>query len=103
MLQAIRNNPDNAQFYLEYFKYELKFYEKIKMRIQILNGDNEKKLDFIEDEEEKMDVAEGSDNDKDVENANAEVEAKMLEDGKLSGSARLVEIVFENIVEQFGD
>ena len=50
MLQAIRNNPKNAQFYVEYFKFEIKVYEKVKLRIQILNGDMEKKLDFAEDD-----------------------------------------------------
>ncbi len=51
-MQAIRNNPESPSFYLEYFKYEVKFYEKIKTRIQILNGDQEKKIDFIMDEED---------------------------------------------------
>ena len=47
MMQAVRNNPNTASFYIEYFRFEVKFYEKIKTRIMILNGDTEKKLDFI--------------------------------------------------------
>jgi hypothetical protein len=38
MLQAIRNNSDNAAFYVEYFRFEVRFFEKVKQRIQILNG-----------------------------------------------------------------
>ena len=54
MLQAIRNNPESPNFYVEYFKFEIKFMEKIKMRSAILSGKEEKKIDFImEDEEEK--------------------------------------------------
>lgn len=48
MLQAIRNNEDDAKFYVEYFRYELRFLEKVRQRSQILNGSNEKKLDFID-------------------------------------------------------
>lgn len=33
MLQAIRSNPESPSFYLEYFKYEVRFFEKIKTRI----------------------------------------------------------------------
>ncbi|CDW85134.1 u3 small nucleolar rna-associated protein 6 [Stylonychia lemnae] len=98
MLQAIRNNPDNANFYVEYFKYEIKFFEKIKQRIQILNSggeQEEKKIDFIMDEEDEVQSQHS--------NKNEEIENIDLEDGKLSGSANLVEIVFDNILEQFGD
>eukprot|EP00347_Sterkiella_histriomuscorum_P012065 403370024 len=110
MLQAIRNNPNSAQFYVEYFKYELKFYEKIQQRIQILNGgdeekqklEDEKKIDFIMDEEDEevkseLSINQGNDIEKDLD---AE---KAREDGKHSGSSRLVEIVFDNINEQFGE
>ena len=57
MLQAIRNNPENPNFYVEYFKYEIKFFEKIKQRIDILNcgiEKEEKKIDFIMDEEDEQ-------------------------------------------------
>jgi hypothetical protein len=30
MLQAIRNNDSNAKFYTEYFRYELRFLEKVR-------------------------------------------------------------------------
>jgi len=38
MLQAIINNSDNPAFYVEYFRFEVRFFEKVKQRIQILNG-----------------------------------------------------------------
>ena len=49
MLQAIRNNPDNANFYVEYFRFEVRFFEKVKERILILNGATDKKIDFIDE------------------------------------------------------
>ncbi len=53
MLQAIRNNTKNPSFYLEYFRFEVRFFEKVKQRILILNGDasNDKPINFIDDEE----------------------------------------------------
>jgi hypothetical protein len=33
MLQAIRNNPLNPEYYLEYFRFEVRFFEKVKQRI----------------------------------------------------------------------
>lgn len=30
MLQAIRNNSDNPAFYVEYFRFEVRFFEKVK-------------------------------------------------------------------------
>ena len=52
MLQAIRNNPLNPSYYVEYFRFEVTFFEKVKERINILNGDQDKKIDFIVEEEE---------------------------------------------------
>lgn len=85
MLQAIRNNTKNPSFYLEYFRFEVSFFEKVKQRILILNGDasNDKPIDFIDDEEM------------------GETE-KQVDDGRLSASTNFIEIVFENIKEQFG-
>ena len=84
MLQAVRNNPESPQFYVEYFRFEVKFYEKIKTRIMILNGETDKKIEFIEDEEEKLE------------------EEPKPEEGRFSDSTKLVEIVFENITELYG-
>lgn len=84
MLQAIRNNSQNASFYIEYFRFEVKFFEKVKQRIMILNGDQDKKIDFITEQED------GAENEE-VDNS-----------GRLSGSTKLIEIVFENIKELFG-
>ena len=63
---------------MEYFKFEVRFFEKVTQRIQILNGDQDKKIDFIDHEEE-------------------EEEGGVKESGRLSGSTKLIEIVFENI------
>jgi U3 small nucleolar RNA-associated protein 6 len=52
MLQAIRNNPENPSFFVEYFRFEVRFFEKVKQRIMILNGDDDKKVDFITEEED---------------------------------------------------
>lgn len=79
MLQAIRANPGSATFLLEYLRFEVRFLEKVHERIQILNGGKEAKLDFIDDEQEEV-----------------------VDEGRLNGSSRLVEIVFENLREQFG-
>lgn len=76
MLQAIRNNEVNPDFYVEYFKYETKFLEKVRQRREILNGEDEKKLDFVEHD------------------ADMEVEEEKVEEGRFSGSSKLVEIVF---------
>lgn len=85
MLQAIRNNSQNPSFYLEYFRFEVRFFEKVKQRILILNGDGskDKPIDFIDDEE--MDH-----------------EEKKVDDGRLSASTNFIEIVFDNIKEQYG-
>lgn len=84
MLQAIRNNPHNPSFYLEYFRFEVRFFEKVKQRIQILNGDSskDKAIDFIDEDDEVMNQ-----------------EEKPVEDGRLSASTNFIEIVFENIKE----
>jgi hypothetical protein len=50
MLQAIRNNPQNSSFYIEYFRFEVRFFEKVKQRIIILNGSNDKAIDFIDED-----------------------------------------------------
>lgn len=76
ILQSIRANPNNAAFYVEYFRFEIKFFEKVKMRLEILNGDK-KKLDFVEDQNESM-------------------------EGRIQASPKLAEIVFDSIVELFG-
>lgn len=76
MLQAIRNNEVNPDFYVEYFKYETKFLEKVRQRREILNGEDEKKLDFVDPD------------------ADMEVEEEKVEEGRFSGSSKLVEIVF---------
>lgn len=81
MLQAIRINDTNLQVYVEFFKYEVKFFEKMKQRRMILNGDSEKKIDFIENEEdEKMEV---------------------IEEAKISDQPKLVQIVFDNLKDKF--
>ena len=84
MLQAIRNNSLNPAFYLEYFRFEVRFFEKVKQRIQILNGDGskDKAIDFINEDYEEM---------KDQSSANA------LDDGRLTASSKFIEIVFDNI------
>jgi hypothetical protein len=42
-----------VKFYIEYFRFEVKFYEKIMERKEILNGGKEeKKIDFIDEDEE---------------------------------------------------
>lgn len=86
MLQAIRNNPSNSSFLVEYYRFEVRFFEKVKERIMILNGGGtgeDRKIDFIMDEA-------------DPENFDAAAE------GRLTSSTKLIEIAFENIVEQFG-
>lgn len=87
MLQAIRNNIQNPSFYLEYFRFEVRFFEKVKQRILILNGDasNDKPIDFIDEDDEEMKENE-----------------KQVDDGRLSASNNFIEIVFDNIKEQFG-
>ena len=87
MLQAIRNNIQNPSFYLEYFRFEVRFFEKVKQRILILNGDasNDKPIDFIDEDDEEMKENE-----------------KQVDDGRLSASTNFIEIVFDNIKEQFG-
>ncbi len=54
MLQAIRNNSDNPAFYVEYFRFEVRFFEKVKQRIQILNGEKaqDKHIEFIDNEDQ---------------------------------------------------
>lgn len=68
---------------MEYLRFEVRFFEKVRERILILNG-SDKKIDFIVNEEEEQDQEE------------------IRDDGRLSDSTKLIEIVFENIKEQFG-
>lgn len=86
MLQAIRNNSDNPAFYVEYFRFEVRFFEKVKQRIQILNGvkGQDKDIDFI-------------DNEKDEEAKDGNYE------GRLNATTKLIEIVFNSIKDQFGN
>lgn len=39
MLQGLRNNQANPRFYIEYFRFEVAFFDKVQERISILNGD----------------------------------------------------------------
>lgn len=83
MLQAIRNNSENPSFYVEYFRFEVSYFEKVKERIMILNGELEKKIDFIDDE--------------------SSIIEEIKDNGRLTESTKFVEIVFENIKELFPD
>ena len=51
MLQAIRNNPDSALFYVEYFRFEVCFLSKIKRRKQVLKSGDQ--LEFLQGEDEE--------------------------------------------------
>lgn len=78
MLQAIRNNPDSALFYVEYFRFEANFLKKIKLRQQILQNKNNDPLEFVDEEEE----------------------APLT---KIDSSSKILEIVFEQIQEKFSN
>lgn len=54
ILSAIRTNQTNPRFYVEYFRFEIKFYEKVKTRIEVLNGKagETKQIEFIDHDEE---------------------------------------------------
>ena len=70
---------------MEYFRFEVRFFEKVRQRIQILNGEKgqEKNIDFIDNDEDDEDMKQG-------------------DDGRLNATTKLIEIVFENIKNQFG-
>ena len=70
---------------MEYFRFEVRFFEKVRQRIQILNGEKgqEKNIDFIDNEDDDEDMKQG-------------------DDGRLNATTKLIEIVFENIKNQFG-
>lgn len=56
MMQGLRMNDTVPRFHLEYLKFELKYFEKIMMRREILKPDV--KVDFVNDcdADVKMDV-----------------------------------------------
>jgi hypothetical protein len=51
MLQGIRNNENNALFYVEYFRFETAFLQKILERREILKGEAQGELKFMDDEQ----------------------------------------------------
>lgn len=82
MLQAIRNNPDSALFYVEYFRFETDFLTKLKQRQEVLLGKPSEKLDFVEADLE---------------------EAKEVDSGAMDTSCTILEIVLETIESKFPD
>ena len=52
MMQGLRMNDSNPKFHIEYLKFELKYFEKIMMRREVLKADS--KVDFVNDCDEKM-------------------------------------------------
>jgi hypothetical protein len=51
MMQGLRMNDTDPKFHLEYMRFELKFFEKIMMRREVLKSGA--KVDFINDCDEK--------------------------------------------------
>lgn len=45
-------NDSDPKFHLEYLKFELRYFEKIMMRREVLKADE--KVDFVNDCDEKM-------------------------------------------------
>lgn len=57
LLQSLRNNENSQFLHVEYFKFELAIFEKIKQRRQLLTGETAEKendLEFIDDQEKKL-------------------------------------------------
>ena len=46
MLQGLRQNEDSSKFHLEYLRFEIKTFDKVMKRREVLLGD---KLNFVED------------------------------------------------------
>lgn len=84
MLQAIRNNPESAIFYVEYFRFEVHFLQKIKQRQEILQSKPREKeaIDFVDEE---MDNAENEE----------------AQQSKMDSSSKILEIVLTQIKEKF--
>ena len=47
MMQGLRMNENDVKFHIEYLRFELKYFEKIMMRREVLK-DN-RKVDFVND------------------------------------------------------
>jgi hypothetical protein len=60
MLQGIRNNENNALFYAEYFRFETAFLTKILERREILKGEGQGELKFLDDEEQEDKIDAGT-------------------------------------------
>ena len=83
MLQAIRNNSNSPLFYVEYFRFEAVFLQKVKQRREILHSDkNDGSLSFVEQPEE---------------------EKSKDESVSMDTSERILEIVLDQINAKFGD
>ena len=58
MLRGLRVNESESKFHLAYLEFELKYFEKIMMRREILNSKSVEFVDkqdaIMQDEKEKM-------------------------------------------------
>ena len=81
MLQGIRNNDMNPMFYVEYFRFETCLLGKIIERREILKGEANQDLKFLDqqDEEEKV------------------------EPGTFDTSTKILKIILETIQEKFAN
>lgn len=53
MLQGIRNNEMNPMFYVEYFRFETCLLQKIIERREILKGEGNQDLQFLDQQDEE--------------------------------------------------
>ena len=101
MLQAIRLNVKNAQFYVEYFKFELAFLTRITQRRNILrDAPSQKEESKIKPEGEDF-LKFDSDDEGYGQKEKALEEAAMKE--QEGGLQKILEIVFDTISTSFSN
>ena len=81
MLQGIRNNDMNPMFYVEYFRFETCLLAKIIQRREILKGEGNQDLQFLDQQDEEQKV----------------------EPGTFDTSTKILKIILETMQEKFAN
>lgn len=78
-MQGLRMNENDVKFHIEYLRFELKYFEKIMMRREVLKDNS--KVDFVNDVNEEDNQIAG--------------------ETKIGDEANFVKIVWNNIKQKF--
>lgn len=101
LLQGLRNNENSVLLHVEYLRFEIELMRKLKERRQVLTGGLDKKLDFVDMEQQKVEEKEGEDNNELIEASNQII--KIAFDSvtkKFPGKLRLFAHIWKDLVKK---